>query len=55
LILVLPWCANGQALRFADASLYWLSVATGIREILTVDTADFVRYRFPDGRQFQLL
>jgi len=39
----------------ADASLYWLAVETGIREIMTVDVADFSRYRLPDGAGFTLL
>jgi predicted nucleic acid-binding protein len=29
----------------ADASLYWLAAETGVTEILTVDVADFSRYR----------
>jgi uncharacterized protein len=44
-----------REMDFADASLYWLSVATGIREILTVDNADFARYRLPDGRRFEII
>ncbi len=44
-----------REMDFADASLYWLSVVTGIREILTVDNADFSRYRLPDGRRFEML
>lgn len=44
-----------REMDFADASLYWLAVATGIREILTVDNADFARYRLPDGRGFEIL
>lgn len=40
---------------FADASLYWLAVETGVTEILTVDVADFSRYRLPDGKAFTLL
>jgi uncharacterized protein len=44
-----------REMDFADASLYWLSSVTGIREILTVDTTDFARYRLPDGQPFQLL
>jgi hypothetical protein len=30
---------------FAEASHYWLSVATGIHEILTVDMIDFGWHR----------
>lgn len=44
-----------REMDFADASLYWLSVMTGIRDILTADLADFARYRLPDGRSFQVL
>ena len=40
---------------FADASLYWLATATGIREILTVDRIAFGRYRLPGGETFELL
>ncbi len=40
---------------FADASLYWLAVESGITEIMTVDVNDFSRYRLPDGRAFTLL
>jgi hypothetical protein len=29
----------------ADASLYWLAAETGVTEILTVEVADFSRYR----------
>jgi hypothetical protein len=44
-----------REMDFADASLYWLAVATGIREILTVDNADFARYQLPDGRRFEIV
>lgn len=40
---------------FADASLYWLAVETGIHEIMTLDRKDFARYRLPDGREFQIV
>ena len=39
----------------ADASLYWLAVDTGITDILTIDVADFSRYRLPDGLGFNLI
>jgi predicted nucleic acid-binding protein len=39
----------------ADASLYWLAAETGVVEILTVDVADFSRYRLPRGKAFTLL
>ena len=44
-----------REMDFADASLYWLALETGIRDILTVDAADFGRYRLPDGHAFDLL
>lgn len=44
-----------REMDFADASLYWLAVDTGIVDILTIDVADFSRYRLPDGRGFNLL
>jgi hypothetical protein len=34
-----------RELDLADASLYWLAAETGVTEILTVDVADFSRYR----------
>jgi uncharacterized protein len=44
-----------REMDFADASLYWLAVETGIRDILTIDAKDFRRYRLPDGPPFNLL
>jgi predicted nucleic acid-binding protein len=44
-----------REMDFADASLYWLAADTGVVDILTVDVADFSRYRLPDGRGFNLL
>ncbi len=44
-----------REMDMADASLYWLAVETGITEIMTVDVADFSRYRLPDGQAFILL
>jgi predicted nucleic acid-binding protein len=44
-----------REMDFAGASLYWLAVETGIRDILTVDLRDFRRYRLPDGQPFNLL
>jgi hypothetical protein len=40
---------------FADASLYWLAVETGLSTVMTVDRRDFSRYRLPDGRHFEIL
>jgi hypothetical protein len=39
----------------ADASLYWLAAETDVRDIMTVDIADFARYRLPGGQVFSLL
>lgn len=47
--------AGKREMDLADASLYWLAVETGITDILTVDVADFARYRLPDGGRFSLL
>jgi predicted nucleic acid-binding protein len=44
-----------REMDFADASLYWLAVDTGIVDILTIDVADFSRYRLPDGQGFNLI
>lgn len=40
---------------FADASLYWLAVDTGVTRIMTIDRRDFERYRLPDGRSFEIV
>ena len=47
--------AGKREMDFADASLYWLAVETGITEIMTVDVSDFSRYRLPRGKTFTLL
>jgi uncharacterized protein len=47
--------AGKREMDLADASLYWLAVETGVTEILTVDVADFSRYRLPRGKAFTLL
>jgi predicted nucleic acid-binding protein len=44
-----------REMDFADVSLYWLASVTGVVDILTVDLADFGRYRLPDGQAFTLL
>jgi hypothetical protein len=44
-----------REMDLADASLYWLANETGVREIMTVDVADFQRYRLPDGASFVIL
>ena len=44
-----------REMDLADASLYWLAIETGVTTIMTVDIADFSRYRLPDGKVFTLL
>ena len=44
-----------RQMDLADASLYWLAIATGITEVMTVDEMDFQRYRLPDGKRFVVL
>ena len=44
-----------REMDLADASLYWLAVETGVTDVMTVDIADFTRYRLPDGKAFALL
>ena len=40
---------------FADAALVWLANHTGMRDILTVDEADFSVYRLKGGKRFARL
>ena len=47
--------SSKREMDLADASLYWLAAETGITDVLTVDVADFSRYRLPDGKPFRLL
>lgn len=44
-----------REMDFADASLYWLANETGVTAVMTVDVADFRRYRLPNGAHFELL
>jgi uncharacterized protein len=44
-----------REMDFADASLMWLAISLGTTEILTVDRADFERYRLPSGKAFSIL
>jgi hypothetical protein len=44
-----------REMDLADASLYWLACETGITDIMTVDAADFQRYRLPRGTRFSPL
>ena len=47
-------CAD-RDIDFADAALVWLANHTGIRDILTVDEADFSVYRLKGGKRFALV
>ncbi len=44
-----------RKIDFADAALVWLANHTGMRDILTVDEADFSVYRLKGGKRFALL
>lgn len=44
-----------REMDLADASLYWLASETAISQVLTVDVADFSRYRLPNGTAFEIL
>ncbi|MGH8595313.1 MAG: type II toxin-antitoxin system VapC family toxin [Gammaproteobacteria bacterium] len=44
-----------REMDLADASLYWLAMETTVTHIMTIDIADFSRYRLPDGAAFTLL
>lgn len=44
-----------REMDLADASLYWLAIETTVTNIMTVEVADFSRYRLPDGKAFTLL
>ena len=39
----------------ADASMVWASEQTGVDQILTVDSADFLVYRTKTGKRLQVL
>ena len=44
-----------REMELADASLYWLAIEASVTNIMTVDVADFSRYRLPDGEAFTIL
>ncbi len=44
-----------REMDLADASLYWLATETKTTDIMTIDVANFSRYRLPDGATFTLL
>ena len=44
-----------RRIDFADATLVWLANNTGMRDILTVDEADFSVYRLKGGKRFALV
>ncbi len=47
--------ARKTLMDLADASLVWLGVKLDCISILTEDRRDFLRYRLPDGRAFEIL
>lgn len=56
---MLPWMLryteqHKREMDLADASLYWLAQESGVRSVLTLDVADFSRYRLPDGQGFEI-
>ena len=58
--VMLPWMRryterHKREMDLADASLLWLAVETGLREIMTTDIKDFGRYRLPDGSALVVL
>ncbi len=58
--VMLPWMRryterHKREMDLADASLLWLAVETGLREIMTTDIKDFGRYRLPDGAALVVL
>jgi len=46
---------RGREMDLAEDSLFWVASEAGILDILTVDVADFSRYRLPDKRVFNIL
>jgi predicted nucleic acid-binding protein len=44
-----------RKIDFTDATLVWLANHTGMRDILTVDEADFSVYRPKGGKRFALV
>lgn len=57
---LLPWMQrysekHKSLMDLADASLVWLAAQLDTHVILTEDRRDFLRYRLPDGRGFEVL
>ena len=44
-----------REMDLADASLYWIAAETAVTDIMTIDEADFSRYRLPNGAAFTLV
>ena len=44
-----------REMDLADASLYWIATETAVTHIMTIDVADFSRYRLPNGTAFTLV
>jgi hypothetical protein len=60
LAVMMPWMRRyseryKRDMDLADASLLWLAHETGMREIMTLDAKDFLRYRLPCGAALELL
>ena len=52
---MLRYTSERTEMDFADASLYWVAMETGITRIMTLDVRDFSRYRLHDGRAFEIM
>ena len=57
---LLPWMQrysekHKSLMDLADASLVWLASQLDTQVILTEDRRDFLRYKLPDGRGFEVL
>ena len=46
---------SDREVDFTDASLVWLAERSGLRQILTVDVADFSTFRLKNGKRFDLV
>ena len=46
---------SDREVDFADASLVWLAERSGLRQVLTVDVADFSTFRLSNGKRFELI
>ena len=46
---------SNRDIDFADAALVWLAEQSGLRDILTIDQADFSVFRLKGGKRFTLI